>query len=82
MKSLLLVLILILVANLAIAESFQYVIVGEGNGKKVTGYVTGYDNGTIQGTVDDKFVTGEWTGLGICTLSDGKNFYEMEVLFE
>lgn len=80
MKKILIVLILL--ASTCFAESFQYVMTGYGNGKKVTGYLTGYDNGTITGTVEDHYVTGEWTGNGICQVSDGNNFYEMEVLFE
>jgi len=76
MKTLLLVLLL---ASSAFAENYQYIVVGSGNGKKVTGFVTELSNGTIQGSVDGKFVSGEWTGMGMMELSDGENFYEMDV---
>ena len=73
---------LLLVANVACAENYQYIMTGSGNGKKVTGYLTGYENGTVAGNVDGKFVSGDWTGVGICQVSDGENFYEMEVFDE
>ena len=73
---------ILLIPCLLFSESYQYIVIGTGNGRNVTGYVTGYDNGTVQGTVDNKFVSGHWTGLGICQLSDGQNFYEMEVIGE
>jgi hypothetical protein len=68
-----------LIANTCFAESYQYVVEGTGNGRKVTGYVTAYDNGTIEGSVDSRFVSGYWTGLGIAEVTDGENFYEIEV---
>ena len=79
MKIINFVFLILFIPCLLFAESYQYVVVGTGNGKNVTGYLTGYDNGTLQGTVNDKFVSGEWTGYGICQVSDGQNLYEMEV---
>lgn len=79
-KIVILLIILASHASAAYAENYQYILVGFGNGKEVTGFVTSYDNGTIAGTVDNVFVTGHWTGLGSCEVSDGTNFYEMEVV--
>lgn len=72
-------LIFLLLTSVAFAENYQYIVVGSGNGKKVTGFVTELSNNTIQGSVDGKFVSGEWTGIGLMELSDGENFYEMDV---
>ena len=70
---------IILMVTPVFAEPFQYVVNGYGNGKKVTGFVTAYNNGTISGIVGDDYVTGHWVGLGIMEVSDENNFYELEV---
>lgn len=79
MKTLIIFLLLISAVCVTHAETYQYIVVGYGNGKKVTGFVTELSNGTIQGSVDGKFVSGEWDGLGMMELSDGESFYEMDV---
>lgn len=62
------------------AEPYQYVIKGTGNGKEVIGFIESQDNATLIGTIEGRKVTGEWNGMGSCEMTDGENFYEMEVI--